>query len=288
VSVKKCQSALKGLFVAARWPLIVFALLLEVAGCASVSSTSDNGVRRMLNSHDAAYVKSGDGALAIVLQAGLGDGKEVWETVFEDLASKHTVFAYDRPGYGGMPATQTARDPCSIATELRDQLRAAKLSPPYVLVGHSLGGLYQYVFSRLYPQEVAGLVLLDPTHPRHWQRMQQDAPSAAKMVKAMNMLAFNSTMRREFEAQATCLDRIDATQTRAIPTRFLVSARFTSVEKGEFESMVKTLRLDWLRLTNAARLDVISDAGHYIQKDSPQDVVAAVAGALAEMKKGSQ
>jgi len=283
VSVKKCGSALKAWFVAVLLLLTAFA-----AGCASVSSTSDNGIRRMLNSKDAAYVKSGDGAPAIVMQAGLGDGKEVWETVFEDLATKHTVFAYDRPGYGGNPATQTARDPCSIATELRDQLRAAQLSPPYVLVGHSLGGLYQYVFARLYPQEVAGLVLLDPTHPRHWQRMQQDAPSAAKIVKAMSMISFNSTMRREFEAQATCLDRIDATHTRAISTRLLVSARFTSVEKGEFENMVKSLRLDWLRLTKAPRLDVISDAGHYIQKDSPQDVVAAVRGVLAELKNGRQ
>ncbi|MBK7417536.1 MAG: alpha/beta hydrolase [Dechloromonas sp.] len=62
------------------------------------------------------------------------------------------MFAYDRPGYGSNPASNTPRDPCTIATELRDQLRSAGLPPPYVLVGHSLGGLYQYVFARLYPE----------------------------------------------------------------------------------------------------------------------------------------
>ena len=67
----------------------------------------------------------------------------------EELASGQAVFAYDRPGYAGNPASEALRDPCTVAAELRAQLRTAGLQPPYVLVGHSLGGLYQYVFARL-------------------------------------------------------------------------------------------------------------------------------------------
>ena len=69
--------------------------------------------------------------------------------VMEELASGQAVFAYDRPGYAGNPASEAPRDPCTVAAELRAQLRTAGLQPPYVLVGHSLGGLYQYVFARL-------------------------------------------------------------------------------------------------------------------------------------------
>ena len=267
--------------------LFWLALIIQMAGCAMTPANPDNSIRSRLNSNDTTYVKSGDRSPAIVLQAGFGDGKAVWGAVSEELAPDFTIFAYDRPGYAGNPATETPRDPCTIASELRSQLRAAGSPPPYILVGHSLGGLYQYVFSRLYPDDVAGLVLLDPTHPRHWERMQHDVPSAASLIKAMSLVAFSSTMRREFEAQANCLDRLENVQTRAIPTRLLVSARFKSVEKGEFESMVKSLRQDWLRLTGAPRIEVIYDAGHYIQKDSPEDVAAAVRAVFAEMKKAS-
>ena len=69
--------------------------------------------------------------------------------MMEELASGQAVFAYDRPGYAGNPASEAPRDPCTVAAELRAQLRTAGLQPPYVLVGHSLGGLYQYVFARL-------------------------------------------------------------------------------------------------------------------------------------------
>lgn len=264
------------------------ALLVQLAGCAVAPASPDNSVRAKLDSDAAAYVRLGHGSPAVVLQAGFGDGKKVWAAVANDLARDQTIFAYDRPGHGGNPPSETPRDPCTIATELRSQLAAAGLQPPYVLVGHSLGGLYQYVYARLYPSEVAGLVLLDPTHPRHWETMQRESPASARMIKVMSTVAFGETDRREFDAQATCLERLDTSRPLGVPTRLLVSGRFKPMEKGDFETMVKRLRQDWLRLTQAARVETIHDSGHYIQKDSPEDVVLAVRALVANKPGGPQ
>lgn len=262
------------------------ALLLQLAGCAGIHRTPADSITARLNNADAAYVVLGKNAPTVVLQAGFGDGKSVWVDVAEDLSGDYTIFAYDRPGHGGNPASETPRDPCTVAAELRDQLRASGLKPPYVLVGHSLGGLYQYVFARRYPDEVAGLVLLDPTHPRHLESMEREVPTLASLVKGMSKITFGRTDRREFEAQTTCLDKLESTPAFSTPTRLLVSGRFKEMEKGDFEKMVKRLRQDWQRLTKAPKIEVIHDSGHYIQKDSPEDVAAAVRSLVGNDKGG--
>lgn len=219
----------------------------------------------------------------VVLQAGLGDGKESWSTVFGRIAESNTVFAYDRPGYGESPVTDGSRDPCTIAAELRSALREAGLAPPYVLVGHSFGGLYQYVFAKLYPQDVAGLVLLDPTHPDHWRRMQSDAPATAALMKAMRYTVFSPAMAAEFDGQGSCLDRIDTNTPLAIPVRLLTRTQFSFVESGSFESMVHSLEDDWRRLLGAKAVQRIPGAGHYIHHDQPDAVVQELQSLIGEL-----
>lgn len=267
---------------------ICLAALLQLTGCANTRTAPAGSVAARLNNSDTPYVVLGQKAPAVVLQSGFGDGKSVWVDVAEDLSRDHTVFAYDRPGHGGNPATETPRDPCSIAGELRDQLRAAGLKPPYVLVGHSLGGLYQYAYARLYPNEVAGLILLDPTHPKHLESMERELPAMASLLKGMSKIAFSRIDRREFEAQAVCLDKVEATPPLSAPTRLLVSGRFKEAEKGDFEKMVKRLRQDWQRLTRAPRIEVIHDSGHYLQTESPDDVIAAVRAISGHDKAGQR
>jgi glucans biosynthesis protein C len=111
--------------------------------------------------------RSGQGTPAVVFQSGLGDGPDVWRTVLPRVQAVTTAVALQRPGYGGSALPPGSRDACTIAAEQRAALQTAGIAPPYVLVGHSLGGLYQYVYARLYPHDVAALVLVDPTHPEH-------------------------------------------------------------------------------------------------------------------------
>lgn len=221
---------------------------------------------------------SGSGRPVVVFQSGLGDGLGVWAAVQQGLPAAITSVAFSRAGVGQSPAAAVGeRSPCRIAAEQREMLQRAGLSPPYVLVGHSLGGLYQYAFARLYPDEVAAIVLLDPTHPNHWQRLQQEAPASAAMVRVARLMpAFTATMRREFDDQERCLDTLVAKPMPNVPARLLVRGRFVPPDAGAFERLVRDLWSDWSTLLGATAVTPVPGAGHYIQRDRPQAVIEAI------------
>ena len=160
--------------------LLRISIAIGLSGLAACATTSD-----ISTADETVYLKAGQGRPSVVLQSGYGDGKSVWQTVLPGLTHDFTVFAYDRPGYGANPDTTKPRDPCSIADEQRALLQASRVMPPYLLTGHSLGGLYQYVYAKLYPEEVSGVVLIDPTHPRNWQMLKTTAPGTAALLETM-------------------------------------------------------------------------------------------------------
>lgn len=250
-----------------------FGLAILLSACAHLE---DSGHAVPPHGGKVTYSLAGQGTPAVVLQSGLGDGRAPWATVYQALLPRHRVLALDRPGYGASPAASGPRDPCQIATETRQVLQQAGVSPPYLLVGHSLGGLYQYVFARLYPQDVAGLVLLDPTHPTHWATVQSAAPASASLLRAMRATVFSSTMRAEFDEQASCLDRLDTLPPLQAPTTLLWSTVASEVEGREFRRALGELRKDWASLTHARNIINVAGSGHYIQRDAPRTVVDAI------------
>lgn len=252
-------------------------LATSLAGCTTLppTQTLQLGVQRI------AYVQAGTGRPAVVLQSGLGDGKAVWAGVIARAAPAMALFAYDRPGYGqsgSVPAAGAGpapRDPCTVARELHETLRAAGVAPPYVLVGHSIGGLYQYAFAKLYPAEVAAVLLLDPTHPEHWARMQREAPAAAGLASAMRSTAFAPAMRAEFDDQAlpACMTALKAAPATSMPVRLLVRSHFGIGETEAFQALVRRLEADWPALLPGATRRQVAGAGHDIPTDRPDVVV---------------
>src|SRR5207253_622579 len=98
----------------------------------------------------------------VVLESGLGGGVG-WEQVRIEAGRFARVITYDRAGIGQSESGPQPRTARQIAVELRAALTNAGLPPPFVLVGHSMGGPYIRVFAGMYPDEVAGLILVDPT-----------------------------------------------------------------------------------------------------------------------------
>ena len=110
------------------------------------------------------------GGPTVVLEAGMGSFSPNWYWVQEELAPTIRSVAYDRAGLGWSRRSRRQRDAQTIAIELRDALRIAGIAPPYVLAGHSFGGLPVRAFADLYPELTAGLVLVDASHPDQWVR----------------------------------------------------------------------------------------------------------------------
>ena len=109
----------------------------------------------------------------VVLESGTGDTISSWEKVQPEVAKFARVVAYDRAGLGmSDPAVTEPRTTAQIARELHAALHKADLPPPYLLVGHSMGGFHVRLFAHQFPKEVAGLVLVDPS-AEDWNKLLQ-------------------------------------------------------------------------------------------------------------------
>lgn len=103
----------------------------------------------------------GNGSPVIVMEAGSGETSLSWRNIPAELSKYATVVSYDRAGYAWSEPAASERTGDNVVNELRTALRAEGLTGPYLLVGHSLGGLYTRLYAEKYPDEVAGLVLID-------------------------------------------------------------------------------------------------------------------------------
>ncbi|MFE2866304.1 alpha/beta fold hydrolase [Embleya sp. NPDC059259] len=108
--------------------------------------------------------RSGSGGPAVVFLPGGGMVGLDYLNIHDRTAERTTCVLYDRAGTGWSDSAELPRSAAEVTDELHDLLHAAEVPAPYVLVGHSLGGAYARVFAQRFPAQVAGLLLLDPSH----------------------------------------------------------------------------------------------------------------------------
>jgi pimeloyl-ACP methyl ester carboxylesterase len=121
-----------------------------------------------LGTHQLHVVESGQGSPTIVLESGLMSTVLSWTELQHELARSFRVVSYDRAGLGWSELGPMPRTGDRIVDELHAMLQKARIAPPYVLVGHSFGGLTMPLFASRFPDEVAGMVLVDAVAPQEW------------------------------------------------------------------------------------------------------------------------
>src|SRR5262249_57193760 len=107
-----------------------------------------------------------------VVISGFGDIASEWGWIGPVVARDPRVCMFEPAGRGWSDSAPSPQDGAAIATDLHTLLERANIPGPYVLAGHSLGGLYAMIFAARYPSEVAGMVLLDSTHPQQYARLR--------------------------------------------------------------------------------------------------------------------
>jgi len=108
---------------------------------------------------------TGTGSPTVVLEPGAGDMASTMAWIAPAVARDTRVCVYDRPGRGWSEESDAPQDGTRVATDLHTLLHAAHVPGPYVLAGHSFGGLYVMAYAAHYPADVAGMVLIDSTAP---------------------------------------------------------------------------------------------------------------------------
>ena len=156
--------------------LLLIAALLS-AGQALFAQSSPGAVRDELVDIGGRRLHlscAGAGSPTVILEAGLGDPSTIWKAVQPGVAEVTRVCAYDRAGRGPSDADprmktafRTNREPVD---DLNLLIRAAAISGPYVLVGHSLGGAYIRLYASRFPRGIVGMVLVDASHEDQYAR----------------------------------------------------------------------------------------------------------------------
>lgn len=249
------------------------ALLMLAAVASSVSAATEAVVRHQVRIE-------GRGPLTVVFEAGLGDTLDVWTNIQPLITASCTrTIAYTRAGYPGSDPPSGPRDAATIVSELRSELKRRVILPPYLLVGHSLGGLYMQYFARQYPDEIEGLLLVDSTH---WNQQLHLGPDASDAFGRRSLVLFMPwIMRRELLDSTSAGEQVHASpHASVVPTIVLSRTRALHGETPASQAMAENLQNDIAAAFPAARHVRVDDSGHYIQNDRP-DVVVAAARELA-------
>jgi pimeloyl-ACP methyl ester carboxylesterase len=177
---------------------------------------------------------TGSGRPTVVLEPGLGEPSPMMAAwIAPDVARATRVCVYDRAGRGWSESARHPQDGAEVATDLRTLLARAGEPGPYVLAGHSAGGIYVLNFATLFPQDVAGVVLLDSMHPEQYTRMDS-WPRFYEMFRrasaAMAPLARLGIGRVAYGGQFDDLPPVQRDQERA----FLATPRHHRSVRDEF------------------------------------------------------
>lgn len=257
----------------------------------------------------------GTGSPTVILEAGFPDTAEVWDTIALASGSARTavlpgvatftrVCAYDRPGTAMDADYRSRSDPvpmprttADVVADLHALIDVAGVSGPYVLVGHSLGGVIVRQYAAAYPDEVAGLVLIDASHEEQDVRYQaaltaEQWAAFERMVQALTRLEDDPALERmDLEASFAQL-RAAATAhplpplplvvlTHGLPARAEASPEARSVLPPDFpwgtiDTVWQVLQDELAALVPGARHVIATRSGHYIQLQQPELVIDAI------------
>lgn len=256
---------------------IVCAALFLASGCARIENVT---IDKTSSGRQVEYLllENNTSKDTVVFENGLGGKMEYWAKVIPEVSKKATVFAYNRPGYGKSDEVATDRDAEHIVEELRAMLAQKGLKAPYILVGHSLGGLYMQYFARRYPNEVKALVLVDSTHPRQFDGDGSPDNWPAWFRFVFFNIALTDTGEKEF-----ALIGKSGKDTLALPTFdktvIVLSASKPMQDSSKPADYANKLRKELAALYPHSK-QIWVDSGHVIPLEKPEAVISAIKEAI--------
>ena len=234
--------------------------------------------------HQLQVAQAGQGPYTVVFEAGFASDQSVWRKVAPEIAKKAAVLVYSRAGYGKSPARAQALTMEQSVAELAAVLEARKVQGPLILVGHSYGGFLIRYFAATHPEQVAGLVFVDPADEGLEAVLK--GVDAARVRQDQNMLASSIPPKWQGELQ-TIQAMLDAGQLPAMPALPDVPAvLITSVQARAgsdfFQETPDVIKIK--RQRHAAFISQFSsgahvftpNSGHGIQRQEPELVIAAI------------
>lgn len=232
---------------------------------------------------------AGDGRYTVIFESGFGTDLRTWRKVAPAVAQSARVVTYSRAGHGTSDARPEPRTIAQITTELEELIAAAQLAPPFILVGHSYGGLLVRSFAARHPEQVAGLVLVDPSDERFNPALRKlDAARAAD-----DDSKFAGFVPPKFQPELKLLQPVLDSGTLPlagkvpdVPVVVLTSVQQADkpmffLETPAAVAIKRALHADFASQFRDGSQVVTEKSGHGIQMEEPELVIAAVNKVIA-------
>lgn len=246
----------------------------------------------------------GQGSPTVIIEAGMGvPGAEdpAWRAVIDEISKTNRVCIYDRAGLGKSdPSPKLPRTSLDVANDLNALLTKAGIPGPYLLVGHSYGGIHIRMFASQYPEKVLGMVLIDSTHPDQDEKWIAALPSPTpnepeSIREAREFLAG----RTNPSANPEQIDpKASESQVRAArdlgrkpvvilshSSKFRLDASLPEEISLKLEEISQQLQGDLKRISSNSTLRQSANGGHYLHSDDPELVIQGIRQALATAEK---
>ncbi len=227
---------------------------------------------------------AGKGSPAVVLISGQGNEIDAWNEVQPSIGAMSLAVAYDRPGLGGSDPGAEPRTVSRMAAELHELLRTLRIPPPYVLCGHSLGGFVAQYFALLFPADVAGMVLVDPSIESFYARGDSMPEYRAIVARTAERL---SRAPPGVRAEVAGFDSSRAEMRHVgrmppVPIWMLISVHH-GADAPAVEEAWRDMHVSWAGAQARGHYVIDSTSGHYLQRENPALVLKAVGDILAEL-----
>lgn len=262
-----------------------FILILTIFWLGANAQSIDT-IKVKVHNHVMTLYSSGVGKPNVILEAGGGSNHRTWQLVQPKIANSARVVSYDRPGYMNSDTCTLARDAITIAKELKEALTKANIHPPYVFAGWSYGGSLVRVFAGLYPNDVVGIVLVDPAPEEVYARLEKEFPEVMKEDKKYMQEILTSKTRpgereemRMYDSSMNQGRRSD--QLHSTPTTLLIAAG--KAEGGQDRDTTNPMNrvwveelVKWAKRRPNLKYEIITNSGHHIARFQPDTVVRAI------------
>jgi len=250
----------------------------------------------------------------IVFENGRGTDFEYWLPIIEEVAKKNATFAYNRPRIGGSEDDNQVPTIDHITDILRQLLLEKGLQPPYILVGHSWGGAIIRYFASFYPEEIAGLIFVDP-HDFVKKTGERSPYKEIGLTKNQIDSLFNEydksadeymeqgpgfvveEMKAQREFAKTGFELCNRNPLPDVPVHFIMAGGYPVVyeESASLYDHEKMFRINndikmenWIELINPLRYGKFfycSNSGHIIPRDDPDIIISSIKLALGDYNK---
>ena len=263
-------------------------LLLSISAC----STLPNSHTVETEHGHFSYYLSGEHKPTVILESGLGDDMTTWHNVISQIEPTIEVFTYNRAGFSGSQSKNRKRNGEVIVKELKAILTKLNLAPPYVLVGHSLGGGYMELYAKMFPDEVSGIVFVDPNsskYPERCKAQELDFCDPPSDIPSWASLFLPNAIEGEVKGFATTHAQINAlSEFPNVPLVVLSATKSratNSQKKIKANELYTQLHKELAKLSSNAKFVSCDDCSHYIQADKPSLVVESIQWVLNQQSR---